>query len=145
MARFAVSARIDAPVERVWDVVRDWEGSSAWQVDATTVEVMGPQREGVGTRVRAVTRIALIALTDWMVVTEWTPNRLLRVRHVGWPIRGDAWFGLTPDGGGTRVEWVEDLVPPLGFIGEIAAWILRKPIEAVLRRSLAKLTALAEA
>ena len=145
MARFAVSSRFDAPIERVWQRVIDWEGSADWQVDATTVEVVGEQREGVGTRVRAVTRIALMSLVDYMYVTEWEPNRLLRVRHIGWPIKGDAWFRLEPEGDGTRVDWIEDLMPPLGFLGEIGGLVLKKPIEAVLKKSLEKLRALAEA
>lgn len=145
MALFEVAERIAAPPARVWAVLLDWEGSAAWMVDATTVEVVGTQREGIGTRVRAVTRIAGIALTDVMVVTDWIPERLIRVRHVGWPIRGDAWFRLEPDGAGTRFDWGEELTPPLGPLGEIGGTLLRRPIERVLGASARKLRALAEA
>jgi uncharacterized protein YndB with AHSA1/START domain len=135
MARFAVSIHIDAPPERVWDVLADWEGSAAWMVDATVVEVVGTQREGVGTRVRAVTRIAGVPLTDKMIVTRWEPGSLIQVIHVGWPIRGPAWFELTPEGGGTLFHWVEELDPPLGPVGEAGARLLRRPIEGVLLAS----------
>jgi uncharacterized protein YndB with AHSA1/START domain len=144
VARFRVSAFIKASPERVWELLADWEASEAWMVDATSVVVLGEQREGVGTRVRAVTRIAGIALTDVMRVTGWEPSRRLEVFHEGRPIHGPAWFALTPHEGGTRFEWVEDLTPPLGRLGEIGGRVLRAPIEAVLRKSLMKLRALAE-
>ena len=133
-----------APPERVWELLADWEGSAAWMVDATSVVVVGQQREGVGTRVRAITRIAGISLTDVMTVTAWEPGRLLEVFHEGKPIHGRAWFALAPHDDGTRFEWVEDLVPPLGRLGELGGRVLRAPIEAVLRKSMHKLRALAE-
>lgn len=144
MARFRVATFMNASPERVWELLADWEGSATWMVDATSVVVLGEQREGVGTRVRAVTRIAGIALTDVMRVTTWDPGRRLEVFHEGRPIHGPAWFALTPHEGGTRFEWVEDLIPPLGVLGELGGRALRTPIEAVLRKSMYKLRALAE-
>jgi uncharacterized protein YndB with AHSA1/START domain len=144
VARFRVATFMNASPERVWQLLADWEGSAAWMVDATSVVVLGEQREGIGTRVRAVTRIAGVALTDVMTVTGWEPSRRLEVFHEGRPIHGPAWFALTPHEGGTRFEWVEDLIPPLGRLGEIGGRVLRAPIEAVLRKSLMKLKRLAE-
>ena len=46
--------------------------------------------------------------------------------------------------GGTWFEWIEELRPPLGALGDWAGAVLRDPIEKVLARSLAKLKALAE-
>lgn len=145
MAYFRVLTKIDAPASRVWEFLADWEGSSAWMVDATTVEVLGEPREGVGTRIKAVTRIAGVPLIDVMEVVEWEPNRLIGVMHRGWPIRGLAWFELRDAGDGTTwFEWAEELDPPLGPLGELGGAILRQPIERVLRRSASKLKALAE-
>ena len=145
MAYFRVLERIDAPVERVWALLADWEDSAAWMVDATTVEVVGDRRYGVGTKIQAVTTIARLPLTDRMEVVGWEEGRLITVRHDGWPIRGLAWFELRPDDrGGTWFEWAEELDPPLGPLGELGGRILRRPIERVLARSAAKLKALAE-
>jgi uncharacterized membrane protein len=137
--------RIGAPPPRVWELLSDWEGSGRWMVDTTSVEVLGLPREGAGTRVRAVSTIAGVALPDPMVVTRWEPERLIVVRHTGWPIRGIGWFELAPDGGGARVEWAEELDPPLGPLGEAGARLLRRPIERILSRSLTRLRDLAEA
>ncbi|HEX9695905.1 MAG TPA: SRPBCC family protein [Actinomycetota bacterium] len=144
MSLFRVIAHIDAPPSRVWQVLRDWEGSAEWMVDMTTVEVIGERRDGPGTRVRSVTRIAGIPLTDEIVVTDWVPERLLQVRHEKFPIIGPAWFALAPAGRGTRFEWGENLRPPLGALGRIGGAILRTPIERVLARSLRKLKRVCE-
>ncbi len=144
MAFFRVLTHIGAPVSRVWSLLEDWEGSAEWMVDATTVHVVGARRSGAGTVVRAVTRIAGVPLTDVMRVIEWQEERLMVVEHIGWPIRGIAWFELRPDGTATWFEWAEELDPPLGPLGELAGRLLRRPIEAVLRRSALRLKHLAE-
>jgi uncharacterized protein YndB with AHSA1/START domain len=145
VAFFRVLTRIDAPVERVWALLEDWEGSAAWMVDATTVEILGERRRGVGTRIRAVTRIAGVPLTDEMEVVAWDEPRRITVMHQGWPIRGLAWFELrVDDAGATWFEWAEELDPPLGPLGELGGAILRKPIQRVLAKSAAKLKRLAE-
>lgn len=145
MPRYAVSELIDAPLERVWRLLADWEGSEAWMVDATTVRVLGERREGPGTRVEAVTKMAGIPVKDVMTVRRWEPPRLILVEHRGWPIRGIAWFELLDAGGRVRFDWVEELDPPLGPLGELGGLLLRRPIERVLARSARKLKGLAEA
>ena len=144
MAFFRVATRIRAEPARVWELLADWEGSAAWMVDATTVDVVSEQRTGVGTRIKAVTTIAGIKLVDVMEVVRWEEERLIAVMHHGWPIRGLAWFELVPSGTGTWFEWAEELDPPLGPLGELGGVILKRPIERVLRKSTGKLKALAE-
>jgi ligand-binding SRPBCC domain-containing protein len=145
VAYFRVLTHIDAPPERVWALLSDWEGSAAWMVDATTVEVLGESRTGPGTRIKAVTTIAGVPLTDLMEVVAWEEGRLITVMHHGRPIRGLAWFELRAGkDGGTWFEWAEELDPPLGPLGELGGAILRRPIERVLAKSANKLKALAE-
>jgi polyketide cyclase/dehydrase/lipid transport protein len=145
VAFFRVLAHIDASASRVWSLLEDWEGSAAWMVDATTVEVLGQPRRGVGTRIRAVTDIAGVPLTDLMEVVGWEEERSITVMHRGWPIKGIAWFELRPaKDGGTWFEWAEELDPPLGPLGELGGRALKRPIERVLRKSVAKLKQLAE-
>lgn len=144
MAFFRVADVIEAPRARVWDLLRDWEGSSAWMVDATTVRVLGHLREGVGTRVEAVTRIAGIPIKDRFTVTAWQPEQLIAIMHHRWPIRGLAWWELSDLGSATFMEWAEELDPPLGPLGEVGSVVLRRPIERVLAKSLRKLRRLAE-
>lgn len=138
------TTRIHASPARVWEVLCDWEGSAEWMVDATTVEVLGAQRSGVGTRIRAVTTVAGYPLIDVMRVTRWEPEHLIEVEHEGAPIRGIAWFELRPDDEGCAFEWAEELDPPLGPLGELGGRILRAPLERMLRKSTAKLRRRAE-
>ena len=146
MPRFAVSTTIDASPERVWALLGDWEGSEAWMVDATTVRVLSVEREGPGTRVEAITKIAGIPLKDVMTVRVWDAPHLMVVDHHHWPIRGVAWFELTPVAGArTRLDWVEEIDPPLGPIGELGGLLLKEPIEGVLAKSAAKLKKIVEA
>jgi hypothetical protein len=144
VAFFRVATRVEAAPERVWALLTDWEGSAAWMIDATTVEVIGDRRAGVGTRIRAVTRIAGLPLTDLMEVVRWEEGRLIEVLHLGRPIKGVAWFEIRPAAGGTWFEWAEELDPPLGPLGEAGGVVLRPLIERVLRMSAAKLKRLAE-
>ena len=131
MLLYRAVVRIDAPPERVWDWLRDWDRSSRW-ILGTTVEVVGAQREGIGARTRAMT------------VTRWDPPRLLEVRHHKRPVLGDAWFEVVPDGAGARVEWVEDLELPFGRVGELVGSLARAPVEWGLRKSLVNLKSVIE-
>lgn len=144
MAFLRAITHIEAPPSAVWALLLDWEGSAEWMVDATLVEVLGARREGVGTRIRATTNVAGISLTDLMEVTRWEEGRLIEVAHLGWPIRGIAWFEMRPDASGTWFEWAEELDPPLGPLGELGAAVLRRPLERLLRKSVARLKRLGE-
>ena len=143
MLLYRASVRIDAPPERVWEWLADWDRSSQW-IMGTIVEVVGSQREGVGARTRAVTRIAGIKLVDEMSVTRWEPPRLIEVRHHRKPVLGDAWFEVVPVDGGSQVEWVEDLELPFGRLGELGGSVMRAPVEWGLRKSLRRLRVLIE-
>ena len=77
MLLYRASVRVNAPPERVWEWLSDWDRSAQWML-GTTVEVIGPQREGVGARTRARTKIAGITLIDEMSVTRWEPPRFLQ-------------------------------------------------------------------
>jgi len=141
---YRAAVRIDASPERVWEWLSDWDRSAQW-ILGTAVEVVGTQREGVGARTRAVTRIAGIKLIDEMSVTRWEPPHLIEVRHHRKPVLGDAWFEVVPVGSSSQVEWVEDLELPFGRLGELGGSVLRAPVEWGLRKSLTKLKGLVEA
>ena len=142
--RFEASVSVDASPERVWDWLRDWERSSQWMI-GTTVEVLSDSGEGVGARTRAVTRLAGVKLLDVMTVTRWDPPSLIEVRHERWPLQGTAWFGIAPERGGARIEWVEEIAVPFGLLGRIVARVMRGPVRWGLRKSLRNLKRLVEA
>ena len=146
MPRIEASTEIGAPVERVWDVLIDWEGQPRWMVDARRVTVLTPHREGPDVRIRCHTGLPPpLAIPDDMVTTEWYEHSTVGVRHVGRLIRGYGAFDLEPIPSGTRVVWWEEVQPPLGPVGGVVTDAVIVPlVNRLFRASLARLKALCE-
>lgn len=146
LARIEEHVRIDAPVERVWAVLVDWEGQSRWMQDARDVRVLTDKREGRGVVIRAATDILGLVVDDDMEITEWEEPRLIGVRHLGMLIRGVGAFELVPlPDGKTRFTWWEEVQAPFGALGDTVAGLVVVPwVSRVFRRSLAALKAVCE-
>jgi carbon monoxide dehydrogenase subunit G len=146
VARIEVSTHVEAPVERVWALLADWEAQPRWMADARSVTVLSPQREGTGVVLRCMTDIAAgLVVTDDMTVSEWDPPHTLAVRHLGRLIRGVGAFELEPTEHGTRLTWWEEIEAPFGGLGETVASLAVVPyVRRVFRGSLAGLKRLAE-
>jgi len=131
--------RIDAPAERVWNVVREHERMKEWT--GLRAELLRPgidDRNGVG----AVRKLGIAGSGAEEEVVEFVPGeryvyRLLR----GAPIRNHRGaVMLIPEGSATRVRWAvrfEAAVPGTG--GALAAVLGR-----VFRASLLRLKKLVE-
>lgn len=146
MARISVTTHIEADRAHVWAAVTDWEGQARWMVDARSVTVLSPQREGIGVTLRCMTSpVRGIVLTDDMVVTEWDPHRTLAIRHLGPLVRGVGAFELEPTDDGTRFTWWEEIDPPLGAVGDAIASVAVVPlVTRLFRASLAALKRVCE-
>lgn len=145
MARIEVITHVEAPPERVWEVLVDWEGQARWMADVSHVEVLSERREGTGVRVRCRTNILGTPLNDDLEVTEWSPDQVLGVRHLGRLIRGIAAFELQPTAYGTRVLWWEEAEAPLGAVGDAFAGIIIVPwVARMFRRNLSRLKRVCE-
>lgn len=145
MARIEASTHIQAPVARVWDVLCDWEAQPVWMRDARSVEVTSPHRTGPEVVLRCRTAIAGILVTDTMVTTEWEEQRIIGVRHTGWPIRGVGAFEVAPTPHGTHFTWWEEITVPLWAVGEaVATLVVVPPVRRVFRRSVAGLKRVCE-
>ena len=145
--RLEVDRHVDAPRELVWRVLTDWERQPEWMLDAKSVEVLTPQREGVGVTIRCPTNLLGVTVEDVMRVTAWRDQEELEVTHLGKVITGSGAFLLfDAPGDGTRIEWWEEVDPPLGALGEWGATTLVLPIlRRIFGRSLSRLARLAEA
>ncbi len=144
--RLEIVQHVAAPRQVVWDVLTTWERQPDWMLDAKAVEVLTPQREGPGVTLRCPTNLLGVTVQDVMRVTGWEEPRYLEVTHLGRIITGTAAFELEPDGdGATWVTWWEDVVPPLGRVGEWGASTLVLPIlRRIFGRSLRNLAVMAE-
>jgi len=136
---------IDLSPEQLWAVVEPIETHAEWMHDAEAITFTSERRRGVGTTFDAATKVGPFRLTDRMEVTQWEPEAVMGVRHVGL-VSGVGRFTLEPTGpAATRFTWEEQLTFPwwLGWrLGEV---IGRPILRAIWRRNLRNLKAIAEA
>lgn len=137
-----VTVDVDAPPERTWAAVADWDRQGEWML-LTRVRATGPGGGGVGGRLEAWTGLGPLAVHDTMVIEEWDPPRRCALRHTGRVVRGPAAFDVLPLGPArSRVVWSEHLEIPFGPVGRLAWLALGRPaLRAGFRRSLRSLAA----
>jgi uncharacterized protein YndB with AHSA1/START domain len=108
----AMSLVINAPIEKVWAALADWESQGDWMLQ-TTVEVTSDIREGVGTSIAAFTGFGKLGIMDHMTVTGWEPPHVCDVLHTGKIIKGTGRFQLTSlSAQSTRFDWSEEILAP---------------------------------
>ena len=124
MSRITVSIELDAPPDRVWDVVEPIEHHVDWMADAVAIRFVDERTRGLGTRFVCDTKVGPITLQDRMEITEWDPGRSMGVRHSGL-VTGSGVFTLTPIdlGRRTRFTWEEELRFPWYLGGRVAGLI----------------------
>ncbi len=145
--RVEVECHVAAARERVWAMLTDWERQSTWMMDAISVEVLTPRREGTGVTIRCPTRLLGFVVDDVMRVTRWEPDHRLDVVHLGRVIRGHGSFELhDAPGAATRLVWSEWIDPPLGAFGALGARLVVRPFVTILfGRSLRRFARLVDA
>lgn len=143
-ARVVADVEVDAPAQRVWDVLVAWDRHSEWML-ATHMQDVSGDGASVGSRLAAVTGYGRLSFTDTMRIVEWDPPRRCVVEHTGALVRGTGVFELVPvPGGRTRVVWSEQLELPFGQVGRIGSPVARVVSRAGLAFSLRRLARVAE-
>ena len=75
MTELTLRVDVDAPPERTWAAVTDWDRQGEWML-GTRVEVAGPgDGRHLGARLRAVTGVGPLGFTDIMEIITWEPPR----------------------------------------------------------------------
>jgi hypothetical protein len=137
--RIEVSTILDATPSEVWADIVDIGSHVQWMEDAESITFAAPQREGVGTAFDCRTRIGPLRLLDRMEVTEWEPEHVMGIRHVGL-VTGTGRFTLVPHAHAcTTFTWAEDLVFPAWLGGAAGAAAARPVLRRVWRTNLANL------
>lgn len=128
---------IDAPIERVWEVVVDIPLQVEWMREMKSVTVIPPGPARVGTRGEATVRILGISVRDTVEVTVVDPPHAYAIRHDGL-FQGGGVITLEAgaDGTTTVVRWAETLVPPClpNLLGILQAPVLQRIFQDDLRR-----------
>ncbi len=133
-----VAVEIDAPLEVVWQHAADLSTHAEWMADAASIEFLGEQRHGVGTRMRVETRVGPLHTVDIMRVTEWIEPRRIGMRHQGL-IGGVGTFELASLGERTRFTWREELHFPWYLGGPVVGTAAAPILKTIWRRNLAGL------
>ncbi len=131
------SGELDAPPSVVWDVLTDWERQCDWMLEMSEIVVTSAQRAGVGVTARATIRMGGIRTTDLVRIDVWEPSRQLGMSHDGWVKgRGDMWLSALP-GKRAKLDWREELHPPLGVLGAVGLRVFRPLIRRTFKRDVA--------
>jgi Polyketide cyclase / dehydrase and lipid transport len=132
-----IPVEVGAPVEAVWQKVTDWPGQGEWML-GTRVEVEGGgDGRHLGARLRAITGVGRVAVTDSMEIVAWEPPRRCVVRHTGKVVRGDGVFEVVALGPNrSRFLWSEQLELPLGAVGALGWRVVAPAFRWGIARSL---------
>ncbi len=118
MREFSVGVEIDAPAERVWEVMRDTERWHEWTPSITSVKLLGDGTFAVGNRA-AIRQPRLPPA--WWKITVIEPNR------------GFTWVSASPGIRVTGHHWIEPM-------GERSRATLSLELEGVLSGPVAWMT-----
>lgn len=151
--RVDVSIEIAAPRDVVWGVLANWERQSDWMLDAKSVEVVTPHREGIGVTIHVPTNLLGVTVLDVMRVTDWIEKERIEIIHLGKIITGIGAFEIS-DGdrpGTTHFQWWEEVSPPMAdvpVIGALTRWgtetIVQPFTTWLFKKSLRNLTMVCE-
>jgi len=111
-----VTVKVQAPVEKVWEVLADVERWPEWTASMTKLEVLGDSPLGVGARVR-IKQPGLPAAV--MTVDEWQPGDRFRWSTSNPGVRTVADHELAAQGDGTTAVTLRlrQTGPAAGLLG----------------------------
>ena len=127
-----VSRRMPAPPERVAQIMFDPDRDPEWIGGAKAVERLTPDPHAPGARVK---RIGGFMGKKFFWVTEleeFAPGRLMRMRFIEGPMKGEVSYRIDPDGEGALVSIRNSGGANFSFPG--MAWMLRRSVAKDLER-----------
>ncbi len=136
MEHLELDVVVEAPVERVFAAMADWQSQGAWML-GTDVRATGGGGVGVGATLEAFTGVGKIGFLDTMVITEWNPPHRVVVEHTGRVVRGSGVMEVVAlPGNRSRFIWSEQLELPLGAVGRLGWRVVRPAFALGVQRSL---------
>ena len=144
MEHIELTVAVNAPAQKVWDAITNWEAQSQWMLGTKVWPVDGDGK-GVGGKIEAFTGIWRIGFLDTMEITIWEAPARCDVLHTGRVVRGTGTFeviSVSPTS--SNFVWSEDLDIPLGILGKVGFTLLRPGFVFGVRKSLEKFARLVE-
>lgn len=105
---------INQPVEKVFAYVTNPRNNPKWQPDILESRISPDEPTHVGTRVTDVRSLLGRKLELTTEVTEFEPNKMMRVRSTSGPIPLSGYITFEPVDGGTKVNFLAE-AEPTGF------------------------------
>ena len=100
------TVRIDRTPADVFSYLTDVEKLPEWQASALEVSVEGEM--SLGTRIREIRNFLGRRAESTLEVTEYEPARRFSLRVLSGPLPFEVRHALTPEGKGTRLDWVAE-------------------------------------
>ncbi|MGW7577256.1 type II toxin-antitoxin system Rv0910 family toxin [Streptomyces sp. NPDC054765] len=140
MAEVTAQARIEAPAEKLWDRLTDFDSYGEWNATHTAFPKGGPETLEVGAGYEENMKLMGFPAEVLWTVRELEPGRLLDVQGKGpMGVSLGMRYELTPDGEATAVR-IDGAFT--GAAVSLMAGKLRDSAGAALNESLRKLAAL---
>jgi carbon monoxide dehydrogenase subunit G len=100
------TVRIDRSPADVFNYLTDVERMPEWQSSA--VEARAEGEMGVGTQIKEIRNFLGRRAESTLEVIEYEPGRKFSLRVVSGPLPFEVRHALTPEGEGTRLDWVAE-------------------------------------
>jgi carbon monoxide dehydrogenase subunit G len=100
------TVHIDRPPADVFSYLAEVEKAPEWQSSA--LEVSAESEISAGTRIREIRNFLGRRAESTLEVTEYEPGRKFSLRVVSGPLPLEVRHALTPEGEGTRLDWVAE-------------------------------------
>jgi len=140
MAEVTAQARIDAPTEKLWDRLTDFDSYGEWNATHTAFPKGGPETLEVGAAYEENMKLMGFPAEVVWTVRELEPGRLLDVQGKGpMGVSLGMRYALTPEGGATDVRIDGTFT---GAAVSLMAGKLRDSAGAALNESLRRLATL---
>tara|TARA_B110001450_G_scaffold52604_1_gene49314 strand:- start:4209 stop:4655 length:447 start_codon:yes stop_codon:yes gene_type:complete len=139
-----VSITINKSIDEVWNEVSILKNHTNWMKDAVNIEFLNDKTQGLGAKMKVLTKVGPIKLFDYMTVTEWIDKKSIGVDHVG-IVTGKGKFTLreiTEEK--TDFQWEETLRFPIYLAGPVGEFFGSPVLKLIWRNNLKGLKELFE-
>ena len=134
MAQFTLKKHIEAPPERVFEVVTDLRGAPERIRGITKMEVLTEGPIGVGTRYRETRIMFKREASEVMEITTFDPPRSMATRAESCGCLYHTEFRCTPSGGGTDLELLFD-GQPQSFFGKLMGFLFSFMMKSCIKET----------